>query len=69
MKQIKLTLNKKTGELQIETSGYVGGECQTDPAVVGLKQGLGMTENTSCQLKPEFFETKVEEQQSVGGGE
>lgn len=62
--KIVVKFNPKTGEIKKETSGFQGDECQTKTQ--GLDDSLGIT-GSACSLKPEWFETKAEEQQEIGG--
>jgi hypothetical protein len=63
-KKIIATINKKTGEITIKTDGYAGAECLE--ATAGLERGLGMNPAT-CELTPEYWQQKQDEQQQVGG--
>lgn len=62
--KIVVKFNPKTGEVTKETSGFQGDECQTKTA--GLDASLGIT-GSACKLSAEYFETKTEEQNQVGG--
>lgn len=56
-KQIKVTINKKTGEIKIETIGYMGKGCIEESQI--LKDLLGETEIE--RLTPAYFKNeKVE---------
>ena len=56
-KQIKVSINKKTGEIKIETIGYMGKGCIEESQI--LKDLLGETEVS--KLTPAYFKTeKVE---------
>lgn len=62
--KIVVKFNPKTGEIKKETSGFQGSECQEKTA--GLDASLGIT-GGACKLSAEYFETKTEEGQQIGG--
>lgn len=62
--KVIVKINPKTGEVTKDTSGFQGAECQEKTQ--GLDAALGIT-GSACTLKPEFFETKVQGDQEVGG--
>lgn len=62
-KKVIAKIDKATGKLSITTEGYSGGECLE--ATKALEAGLGMTQ--ACELTPEYFQEKQEQQQEIGG--
>lgn len=62
MKTITVTVDRKTGRVTIETSGYEGATCLE--ATRKLEEGLGIIEPEREMLAEENI---VETQQQVGG--
>lgn len=62
--KIVVKINPKTGEVTKETSGFQGDECQTKTQ--GLDASLGIT-GSACKLLPEYYETKEQNEQQIGG--
>ena len=62
--KVIVKINPKTGEVTKDTSGFQGDECQTKTQ--GLDAGLGIT-GGACTLTPEYFESKPQVDQEVGG--
>lgn len=60
--KVIIKINPKTGEVIKTTEGFVGEACQEETK--GLDASLGLT-TAACTLKPEFFDTKSQEQQRV----
>lgn len=65
-KRITVTINKKDGGMKVETSGYAGAEC-LQGAAAQLEKELGMTKEGACELTPEYFQTKEENKDQIGG--
>jgi hypothetical protein len=62
--KVTVTINPKTGEVTKDTSGFQGAECQEKTQ--GLDAALGIT-GSACVLKPEYYETKEQVDQQIGG--
>lgn len=65
-KRITVTINKKDGGMKVETTGYSGAEC-LEGAAAQLEKELGMSQTGACELSPEYFQTKEENKNEVGG--
>lgn len=63
MKKITAKIDKKTGKLSIETSGYTGEDCYK--ATEQLEKSLGMDRACSTPTA-EYFAPTVENEQKVG---
>lgn len=64
-KKITVTINKKTGGMQVKTEGYQGPACLE--ATKPLEEGLGM--NQACAVPTaEMYEAPAEEQKETLGG-
>lgn len=65
MKTIRCITDKKTGKITIETIGYGGASCLSDPRVNKLEAGLGLDRAESTPTAEAFEEEK--QQQKLEG--